>query len=70
MISCTTLKYFHRKLQFHKSALIRNYIFSTYTPSTSCKISKKTDESILKKNSHNKRTHKSGHFGPFWPIFG
>ena len=42
-------------------------VWSTYWPSTSCKISKKSNEAILRKLI---KYGKSVHFRPFWSIFG
>ena len=42
-------------------------VWSTYQPSTSCKISKKSNEAILRKLI---KYGKSVHFRPFWSIFG
>ena len=41
--------------------------WTTNQPSTSCKISKKSNEAILRKIQ---KYVKSGKFGPFWSIFG
>ena len=42
-------------------------VWSTYQPPTSCKISKKSNEAILRKLI---KYGKSVHFRPFWSIFG
>ena len=61
-------KIFLHKTTILESALIWNYILSSYVPQLNAKY-KKNELANPEKSAVFNGTHKPGHFGSFWPTF-